>query len=56
MSPVGYLHGGSIRVGIEGNDLDPVALQLKNDFLAQFARSAKEDFLGRGFEGRTDGN
>ena len=44
---VSYLHGGSVRVAVQRDDLDAVPLQLDGDLLAQFAGAAKDGFLSQ---------
>ena len=46
--PVSYLHGGSIRVGIKGNDLDPVVAQER---LRPVRPIRKGGLSGRGLKG-----
>ena len=43
---VGHLHGGSVGVLVEGDDLHAIALQLDHKLFSQFARAAQDDFRG----------
>ena len=52
MGSIRHLHGGSIGIGIDGDHLHSVALELDDNLLSEFARAAEQRlFCCRG-EGR----
>src|SRR3546814_10529981 len=51
MTAMRKLHGRCIGVAIDGNRLDAIALQLDDDFLAEFAGAEQQHALGAGAQG-----
>ena len=54
MRSVGHLHGWGIRVGINSDHFDAIALEFDHDLLTQFAGAAQKDLGCRGGKGGAD--
>ena len=54
MRSVGHLHGRGIRVGINSDHFDAIALEFDHDLLPQFAGAAQKDLGCRGGKGGAD--
>ena len=55
MAAMRHLHGGGIGIAIDGDDLAAEALQLDDDFFAEFPGAEEHDFGGGGGKRGADG-